>query len=222
VAEPLEDVEDLLGRVRVEVAGRLVREDQVGRVDERAGDCDALLLPTRQLVRAVLGARRQADELERGLRALAAFTGTHPGVQHRQLDVRPRRHARDQVERLEDEADRPVPHDRQRALRQRRDIDAVEQVRPLRRDVQAAEDVHHRRLARARGAHHGHELARLDDEVDAVDGPHLALTLAVDLAHAPEVEDGRSRRLRHQPPFRLPVKPPPWNAPAPPRPLRSC
>ena len=57
---------------------------------------------------------------------------------------------REQVERLEDEADHLGPQDRAPALVEVRDVDAVEEVRPARRAVEAAEDVQQRRLARAR------------------------------------------------------------------------
>ena len=54
--------QDLLGGGAVEVAGRLVA-DQQGRVgDQRAGDRDALLLAAGELVRLVLGPVGQADD----------------------------------------------------------------------------------------------------------------------------------------------------------------
>ena len=45
-------LEDVAGRVRVEVAGRLVGEQQARRVGDRAGDGDPLLLAARQFGRA--------------------------------------------------------------------------------------------------------------------------------------------------------------------------
>ena len=46
--------EDLTARLRVEVAGRLVREDDRRLGDERAGNRDALLLSAGELGRPVL------------------------------------------------------------------------------------------------------------------------------------------------------------------------
>ena len=51
--EALEDGHDLDAGLRVEVAGRLVGEQDRRIVDERPGDRDALTLAARQLVRPV-------------------------------------------------------------------------------------------------------------------------------------------------------------------------
>ena len=59
--EPLEDVHDLDARSRVEIAGRLVRQQQLRIVDERAGDCDPLLLAAGQLIRMVIEPLAEPD-----------------------------------------------------------------------------------------------------------------------------------------------------------------
>ena len=73
---------------RVERAGRLVGEDQLGVVDQRAGDGHALLLAARQLRRD--GGRSRVGEPD--LRELLARPGValgrgHARVEQRQLDV---------------------------------------------------------------------------------------------------------------------------------------
>ena len=62
---PLQDLHDLARGRRVERAGRLVGEQDLGPRDQRAGDRDALLLAARELARQVLGAVGEAD-LARG------------------------------------------------------------------------------------------------------------------------------------------------------------
>ncbi len=52
--EPAYDLHDLGRGLRVEIAGRLVGEQDRGLVDQRARDRDALLLAARELVRIVL------------------------------------------------------------------------------------------------------------------------------------------------------------------------
>ena len=52
-------VEHMRGRVRVEVAGRLVGQDEARVVGERAGNGGALLLAARQLRGPVVDARRR-------------------------------------------------------------------------------------------------------------------------------------------------------------------
>ena len=63
--EPSEQREDLGRSLRVEVAGRLVGQDQPGLVDERPGDRDPLLLAARQLGRSVAVPVGEPDEVER-------------------------------------------------------------------------------------------------------------------------------------------------------------
>ena len=67
-----------LAVMRVEVAGRLVGEDQLGIGDERAGDRDALLLAARKLARTMPGAVGDADLVHHlvDARACARTPGT--------------------------------------------------------------------------------------------------------------------------------------------------
>ena len=58
-------VEDLLGALRVEVAGRLVGDEERRVGDDGARDRDALLLSARELARIVLRAVGEAHDLER-------------------------------------------------------------------------------------------------------------------------------------------------------------
>ena len=85
-----------LGRgLAVEVAGRLVGEQQVGLADEGARDRDPLLLAARQLARQMPGAMRDAGPREGGARARVLLGERQRPVVERQLDVlergRPRR-----------------------------------------------------------------------------------------------------------------------------------
>ena len=70
---------------------------------------------------------------------------------------------------------------------------AAEQVLAGAGRVQAADDVHRRRLARAAGPHDGDELAGLDVQVHAAQRLHLGLALAVDAGDAAQA-DQRGRR----------------------------
>ena len=83
------------------------------RGDQGPGHRDPLLLAAGELVRLVVAAIGQADEVERGPGPAAPFGGSHPRVRQRQLDIGQRGRARDQVERLEHEADPAVAHQRE-------------------------------------------------------------------------------------------------------------
>ena len=56
VVEFGEDIDHVLGGLRIECAGRFVSEDEERFVDDRAGDRDSLLLSAAELVGSVLEA----------------------------------------------------------------------------------------------------------------------------------------------------------------------
>ena len=92
-----------LGRLRVEVARRLVRENDVGRRDERAGDCDALALAARKflgLLRKDVGNAKRRDE-----RRKPPFVDLRPVEAKRKDDILSHRLLVKEVERLEDDSD---------------------------------------------------------------------------------------------------------------------
>ena len=187
----LEDADDLLGRVRVEVAGRLVGE-QDGRIgDQGAGDRHALLLAAGELRGVVVLAAGEADPLERGAGAAGAFARREAevAVEQRQLDVLGRPRPRQQVEALEDEADLGVADLGPLVAVEPRDVDAVEPVAARGRPVEAADDVHQRRLARAGRAHDGHELAARDRQADPLERGDLDLAHVVDLGQVVDLDD---------------------------------
>ena len=73
LVEPLQQRQHFAGRLGVEIAGRLVGQQQRRVGDDRAGDGDALFLPARQLARVVLLAVAEADDAERRHHVLAAL-----------------------------------------------------------------------------------------------------------------------------------------------------
>ena len=101
-----EQVDDLAARRRVEVAGRLVGEHDA-RVDgECARDRDALLLAARQVCGKMDRALCEADFVEQGERAIAEIRIADAGRGELRLDVLDGGQRRDQIELLEDEAER--------------------------------------------------------------------------------------------------------------------
>ena len=86
------------------------------------------------------------------------------------------------MERLEHEPDVGPPHPGQGPLPHRVHAPPRQPHLATRGPVQAAQQVQQRGLPAATGPHHRHRLARGDIEVDAVDGAHQSLSLAVVLA----------------------------------------
>jgi hypothetical protein len=132
-----EQVEDAVGALPVEVARRLVAQ-QEGRIgDDRPRDRDALLLPARQLPRKWTPVR-ETDHVEGRLHVLAPLAARERGQQQRQLDVAIGREDRDQVVGLEHEADVPGAPFGQAPAREPRDLVPRDGDRSGRRDVEPA------------------------------------------------------------------------------------
>jgi hypothetical protein len=91
----------------------------------------------------------EADLTQRGERPLAPGDARQPRVGERELNVGLRARARDQVEALKDEADLAVADVSERVLVDPPHVEAVQPVGAGGRGVEAAEDVHQRRLAAA-------------------------------------------------------------------------
>ena len=134
----------------------------------------------------------EADRREGGHGPFLALARAHAGVDERQLDVAPRRQVGEQVELLEDEADEDVAHVRELVLVEGLHVVAGQPEDAGRRHVEAAEDVHERRLARARRPGDGDELVLLDAQRDVAQGDDLGGAGAVDLAHVDQLDDRRS------------------------------
>src|SRR6476659_3126254 len=92
--------------MRIEIAGRLVGEEQPRSVGDGAGDGDALLLAAGQLCRTMLGPLAEAKRLQQLPGALLGLAPREPENKLRQHHVLQRRELRKQVMELIDEADR--------------------------------------------------------------------------------------------------------------------
>ena len=105
-ADELEqDAENMVGGMQIEIAGRLVRQEDARRIGDRARDCDALLLAARELRRPVQQAVAQAEIGQKLRRAPPRLRSGQPFDHLRQHDVFHRGEFRQQVMRLIDEAD---------------------------------------------------------------------------------------------------------------------
>ena len=186
-----------VGRAAVEGAGRLVGEQEARVVHERPRDGDALLLAARQLHGAMVGAVREADAAERLQGALAAGPAVEAGIDHRQFDIAQRVHARQQVELLEDEADLAVAQARQAVGIEALDRGARRGVLPAGRPVEAADEVHEGRLARARRTHDGDEIALVDVERHAVERDDASGIEIVDPSQIARFDERHGAFLEH-------------------------
>ena len=119
-------------------------------------------------------------------------------VQLGQQHVLQRRAVRQQVERLEDEADPPPAQRGPVPVAQRARVQAVQQVAALGRRVEQAEQVQQRRLARAGRPGHRDVVARLDHQVGRAQRGHRRRS-RVGAGQAAELDHRPGDPRRHQP-----------------------
>ena len=120
--QALQQRQHFRARLRVEVARRLVREQERRIGHDRARDRHALLLSARQLPGIVAGAVGEPHDAEGGHHVVAALLLREAREQQRQLDVLERRQHGNEVVQLEDEPDVPRAPRRERAFRQPADL----------------------------------------------------------------------------------------------------
>ena len=174
---------------RVEVAGRLVGEDDLGARDQGAGDGDPLLLPAGELARA--GARsRSPSPTTSTMRSSQAWSGVRPA---RRIGSAMFSAAVSVGSRLNCWNTKPTRSRRSRVsclLLQGGQVGVADPDRAAGRGVQAGDDVHQGRLAGAGRAHDGGELAGGELDVHAVEGVHGVVAAAVGLAQAGRPDGG--------------------------------
>ena len=175
-----EEAEQLGAGPGVEGAGGLVREHDLRTAGECASRGDALLLPAGQLRRTVREPLGEPDRLDDRLDPERVRLAT--GDLDRQHDVLRRGQRRQQVERLEDEADLVAAQQGERLVLQRRDLGVADVDLPGGRPVEAGQHVQQRRLAGAGRAHDRGELTGGEADADVVQRVHGVVAVAVGLA----------------------------------------
>ena len=147
----------------------LVRDDDPRVVDEGPGDRRPLLLAARELVRQLLRLPGQPDERDDALHRRPDLAPRRTGDLERERDVLVHGLARQQLEVLEHDPDL-APDLRHLAATDPGEVEAVDHHVAACRELIADEQLHQRRLARARRADEEHEVALGDDEIDVLEG----------------------------------------------------
>ena len=185
----------LAGRV-IEVAGRLVAEQDLGVVGKRSGERDALLLASRKARRPVPGARRKADLIEERGRLFPRLSARHCGNHLRQHDIFERREFRQQMMELVDEADGGAPQQSPPLVVETGAIFTADKYRAAVRTLQEAGDMEHRRFPSTGRAYQCHNLSGPQDEVDSLQHHQLGCGLLEDAANLAQLERSLSRHFR--------------------------
>ena len=205
--QPVQGLEHGLAGGGVEVAGRLVGQQQARAVGQGAGNGDALLLPARQLGRLMGQAFAQTERCQHLARALAGLGLSDPGDAQRQGHVVARVELGQQVVELIDEADPGQTNMGPRPLVEAADVLAVDTDLARGGTLQQTGGVQQAGLARARRPDQAHDLARHDVQIDTLQHGQTARCGLVGASHAPDGENRLTHNEAPQPdPFSRPAK----------------
>src|SRR5690606_4303653 len=149
LVEALEQPHDLERQLGVEIAGRLVGDEDVRAARDGPRDADALLLAGRERDRRVALVAEEADQIERGAHAPFDLARAEAQDHERQRDVVEDRAVVEQLVVLEDDAD-ALAEARDRAPGEARRVLAVDDDRAARRLLDQRDELEQRALSRAR------------------------------------------------------------------------
>lgn len=195
----MEEVEDTCGVVRIEVARRLIGQQQRRPVDERAGHGGALHFAPTHLVREGAGAGRQSDELEHLRGAGARFPGPVAAEEEGKFRVFQRGHGRQEVEKLENDAETHAPVGGQFGFARGVERETVDGDLAGGRLVESAEQVEQRAFAAAARPGHRAERVRGDFQRHVAQGVHFAGRRGInagDMAQTDHADDEIFRSAR--------------------------
>ena len=200
--EVAEQAEHLVASLGIERPGGLVGQYHPAAVHQRAGDGHPLPLAAGERRRPVSQAPAHAQRLQQRLRPNRPARARQAGIARRKLDVLPRRRRAEQVVGLEHEAERIAAQGGEFVRAERAHGASGEQILAASGPVEAAENVHQRRLAGARRSHDADELARGDAQRNVGQGANGATREhAADAAHLDQRRfDGQSASPRQPPP----------------------
>src|SRR5262245_2651017 len=159
-----EQVDDGTAVLGVEAAGRLVGEEDLGLVGERARDRHTLLFTTRELRRIVVGAVAESNLLEK--LPPSVHLPIPPLKLHRDEHILERRERWQQLKRLKDESHFFSPEAGARVFGERPEVLAVEAHDAFGGAVEPSEQAEQGGLARAGRSRDRDKLPRKDGEIN--------------------------------------------------------
>ena len=170
----MEKFQHASGIFRIEVAGRFVGEKKRGTMDQCTGDGGALHFAAAHLMRKSLRARAESDEFEHFGGAGACLAGAVAAQEQGKFDVLHRGHGREQIEKLEDDAEMFAPVGRELCFAGVVQREAVDGDFAGGRLVESAEKIEQRAFAAAARSGHRAERMRRDLQRDVAQGVHFA------------------------------------------------
>ena len=163
-----QDAHDLLAALAVQCAGWLVGKDDFATVNECAGNTDALLLATGELVRPVVFAFTQTQLIQQGCAARASLFGFVTRVNRGDFYVAHGIQIAEQVVALKNKAKIFSAQASQFVGLHCASLLAIDPVTATRGAIQTAEDIHQSGFARAGLADDGDHFPRVYAQIDVV------------------------------------------------------
>ena len=142
----------------------------------------------------VIDAVGQSHAIEKFQSPLPLLIGVAARQQQRDLYVLDGAQPGDEVERLEEEPDHPVPEAALGAIVDRPGVPPIEEDLPARRKVEAAHQVQERRFPRAGAAHDRDEAPSFDTDADGFEGDDFLARQAVHAAGFDRLDERTVRR----------------------------
>ncbi len=195
----MEQFEDAGGVVRIEVAGGFVGQEEGGAVDQRPGDGRTLHFAAAHLMGESGGPRGQADQIEHFRGPGAGLAGFFPAEEEGQLDILHGGHGREEIEKLEDDAEAFAAVGGEGGIVGSVQGEAVDGDLAGGRLVESAEQVEQRALPAAARSGHGDEFGRFDLQAQVAQGVHFAGGRGIntgDMAEVDHAKDEISRAAR--------------------------
>jgi hypothetical protein len=193
------EIEYLFGILAVEVAGRLVREQQPRFHRQRSRNRYPLLLTARQLVRKMVRSIGERHRLQELVGAGSGDGRTLAGDSQRQGDVVSRVEFIEKVMVLKDESDIPVAQVGTGLSVEKLDIIAVEHQTPVVGPIEEADQVKQRALPNPGWPYHRQHLALRDIQVEVSEHLDPGAAGAESLAHSSHL-DQRATHTEALPP----------------------
>jgi hypothetical protein len=175
----------------VEIPRRFISQDNIRVVDESARERDTLLLATRKLTRMMIFAPTQTDGCKDLVGHLAQLRSavTLRTVKKRQLNVFARGSAREKIEVLENETEFLISNVGKLIAIELRNIGAIKKISAASRTIEAAENIHKRRLARSARTHKRDKLAAPNLQRNAAHRVHFHFTGTISFVHVGKTND---------------------------------
>lgn len=165
-------------------------------MDQSPGDGRALHFPAAHLVGKRAGPRSQADQIEHFGRPRTGVTRLFPAQKKGQFDVLHRRHGREEIEELENNAEPLASVGGERIFARAVQSKAIDRDFSRSRLVESAQQIEQRAFAASAGSGHRNEFRRRDVEGNIAQSVHFAGGRGINAGDMTQMDHGKEEISR--------------------------